>query len=80
MTATSGDDLVKEVGRARRVMGIAWVQKTKQEFLVRAAATEILDFQDEEEDDDASAPCCPECGEGTKSLSYTICTDARPVW
>jgi hypothetical protein len=55
-----GTDFEKELSRARKAMGHPWVNKLRQEFLVRAAATELLDFSDE---DDADAPCCPQCSE-----------------
>ena len=71
VTATAGDDLAKVLGRAKRIMGAAWVAKTKKEFLEKAAATEV--FQEEEDEEAAAdAPCCPQCSEGSRQC-FSVC-------
>lgn len=44
-------------------MGAAWVKKIKDKYLKRAAALEILDFNDEDEGTSEVA-ACPVCSEG----------------
>ncbi|KAJ2925510.1 hypothetical protein H1R20_g11584, partial [Candolleomyces eurysporus] len=69
-TLLMGTDFEKDLSRARKAMGHPWVNTIRQEFLVRAAATELLDFSDE---DDASAPCCPQCSETfSKETAYVL--------
>ncbi|KAF5325961.1 hypothetical protein D9611_000760 [Ephemerocybe angulata] len=73
-----GSNNEKELGRARKNMGIAWLTRTKQQFLARAAAIEILDFSDE---DDAEAPGCPVCEEAYNNnaqvlgCGHEVCAD-----
>ncbi|KAF8890769.1 SNF2 family N-terminal domain-containing protein [Infundibulicybe gibba] len=58
-TLIMAGDAEKELGRARKIMGAAWVAETKQRFLLRARATELLDFHDEGNDDlENSCPVC----------------------
>ncbi|KAL0952817.1 hypothetical protein HGRIS_007042 [Hohenbuehelia grisea] len=48
----------KERGRATKIMGRPWVAQMKQRFLVRAAASETLDFCDMVNDEDNTCPVC----------------------
>jgi hypothetical protein len=55
------DDTSKELSRARKAMGPAWVEAVKKKFLLRAAADDLGDFG---EDENTSAPSCPVCQDG----------------
>ncbi|KAF8809842.1 SNF2 family DNA-dependent ATPase [Phlegmacium glaucopus] len=57
-TLLVGSDADKELSRARKVMGAAWVAEVKQRFLIRAAASELLSFVGEDDGPDASCPNC----------------------
>ncbi|KAF9468325.1 SNF2 family DNA-dependent ATPase [Collybia nuda] len=57
-TLLVGSESDKELGRAKKVMGGPWVADVKRRFLIRARATELWDFSDE---DDAPSSNCPMC-------------------
>ncbi|TFK37535.1 SNF2 family DNA-dependent ATPase [Crucibulum laeve] len=78
-TLLVASDSDKELGRAKKVMGASWVADLKKRFLLRAAASELLDFSDE---DDASQASCPVCqdvfvGDSGRILAcgHEICFD-----
>ncbi|KZP27972.1 hypothetical protein FIBSPDRAFT_917816 [Athelia psychrophila] len=53
-----GDEAEKEVARAFKIMGPAWVANVKQRFMKRALALEAGDFADEADEPEASCPVC----------------------
>ncbi|KAF9007048.1 SNF2 family DNA-dependent ATPase [Cyathus striatus] len=53
-------DNEKELGRAKKSMGLRWVTDVKKRFLLRAAANELLDFADEGDEGEAACPQCKE--------------------
>ncbi|KAG6868140.1 hypothetical protein C0993_007214, partial [Termitomyces sp. T159_Od127] len=59
-TLLVGSDSDKEIARAKKVMGDAWVAEVKKRSLLRRRASELLDFSDETE---AAEECCPVCQE-----------------
>ncbi|KAG6836974.1 hypothetical protein H0H93_016927 [Arthromyces matolae] len=80
-TLLIGGDSEKELARARKVMGSAWVAEVKKRALVRRRALEVLDFADE---DDEGEPCCAVCQEffindngRVLSCSHEICFDCQ---
>lgn len=78
-TLLVGSSAEKELGRARKLMGAAWVAEVspmlgfeniglthytqvKKRFLLRAAASELLDFSDEADAPEANCPVCKDSG------------------
>lgn len=78
-TLLVGSDAEKELGRAKKAMGAAWVAEVKQRFLVRAAASELLNFGDEGDGPDASCPNCNDMFTGGSGrvlvCGHEICFD-----
>ncbi|OCH85007.1 hypothetical protein OBBRIDRAFT_345483 [Obba rivulosa] len=73
-----GSDADKEVARAKKQMGAAWVTEVKRRFMERAKATQ-LDFLDETDEPEAS---CPKCGDlfisnsgRILSCGHEVCAD-----
>ncbi|KAF8153937.1 SNF2 family DNA-dependent ATPase [Crassisporium funariophilum] len=57
-TLLVGSDADKELGRAKKSMGAAWVADVKKRFLLRTAAAEYFDFDDENGEPEATCPNC----------------------
>ncbi|RDB23958.1 putative ATP-dependent helicase C23E6.02 [Hypsizygus marmoreus] len=57
-TLLVGSESDKELGRARKIMGSAWVADVKRKALTRARASEVLDFSDELNAPESSCPVC----------------------
>ncbi|KAG5720309.1 putative SWI/SNF-related matrix-associated actin-dependent regulator of chromatin subfamily A member 3-like 2, partial [Termitomyces sp. T112] len=78
-TLLVGSDSDKELARAKKVMGGAWVAEVKRRSLLRRRASELLDFSDETE---TAESCCPICQEffmndngRVLSCTHEICFD-----
>ncbi|KAG6902647.1 hypothetical protein C0995_013772 [Termitomyces sp. Mi166 len=78
-TLLVASDSDKELARAKKVMGGAWVAEVKKRSLLRRRASELLDFSDEAETAEA---CCPVCQEffmndngRVLSCTHEICFD-----
>ncbi|KAF7300275.1 SNF2 family DNA-dependent ATPase [Mycena kentingensis (nom. inval.)] len=78
-TLLIGSKDVKEVGRARKVMGRPWVDAVKKCFLVRASAAEGIDPEDEKNADSANCAHCQDLftDENGRVLScgHQVCSD-----
>ncbi|GLB44215.1 putative SNF2 family N-terminal domain [Lyophyllum shimeji] len=59
-TLLVGSNSDKELGRARKLLGGAWVTEVKRRSLIRRRASELLDFSDEADTPDSSCPVCHE--------------------
>ncbi|KAF8958574.1 SNF2 family N-terminal domain-containing protein [Flammula alnicola] len=44
--------------RAKKVMGAAWAAEIKKKFLLRKASVELVDFEDESDEPEATCPNC----------------------
>lgn len=60
-TAMLGDESAKEQARARKEVGASFVSEIKRRFLLRKAADELVDF--DEESELSGTPECPKCQE-----------------
>ncbi|KAH8102694.1 SNF2 family DNA-dependent ATPase [Cristinia sonorae] len=58
-TMILASDSEKELARAKKVMGVAWVQEMKKKFLERAKLSR-LDFEDQAAEADETCPTCNE--------------------
>ncbi|KAI0061315.1 hypothetical protein BV25DRAFT_1826795 [Artomyces pyxidatus] len=75
-TLLVGSDLDKELGRAKRTLGLAWVEKAKKRALTRARAIQ-LDFT-EGDDSDTTCPVCRDMYENNGRLlscGHEVCAD-----
>ncbi|KJA22647.1 hypothetical protein HYPSUDRAFT_87246 [Hypholoma sublateritium FD-334 SS-4] len=57
-TMVMGTNLDKEISRAKKIMGVPWVIEMKNKFLVRKATMEMVDFEDESDESEATCPHC----------------------
>ncbi|KAF5376123.1 hypothetical protein D9615_007674 [Tricholomella constricta] len=57
-TLLVGSDNDKELGRARKAMGGAWIAEVKKRSLTRRRASELLDFSDEADTPESTCPVC----------------------
>ncbi|KAH7912078.1 SNF2 family N-terminal domain-containing protein [Hygrophoropsis aurantiaca] len=76
-TLLMSDDNDKELGRAIKIMGVAWVDAAR--FMKRALANDMLVFSDEAEEPEATCPVCKDLfmnGSGrVLACGHEICFD-----
>ncbi|KAF4611576.1 hypothetical protein D9613_003624 [Agrocybe pediades] len=60
-SAMMGNKAEKEISRAKKVLGVDWVKKIKQKFLMRAT-TSVADFEDDDEEAESQGQCS-NCGD-----------------
>uniref|UniRef100_A0A8H7XLY1 Uncharacterized protein n=1 Tax=Psilocybe cubensis TaxID=181762 RepID=A0A8H7XLY1_PSICU len=78
-TVMVGTQAEKELSRAKKIMGVAWVNEIKKKFLLRAISAAKLEVEDEGEEGEAICPNCSDMllGDSGRVLTcgHEICFD-----